>query len=46
MIGLALRRAEGNEGFAADVAPRRPPRDVPAFSRAAKEPVPAPRRAR
>jgi hypothetical protein len=46
MIGLALRRAEGNERFAADVAPRRPPRDAPAFNRAAKDPLPARRRVR
>jgi hypothetical protein len=46
IIGLALRRAEGKEGFAAEVAPRRAPRDAPVIRQAAKVPLQARRRVR
>ncbi len=46
IIGLALRRAESMEGFAAEVAPRQSTRDAPVVRQAAKGPLPARRRGR
>ena len=46
IIGLALRRAEDKEGFAAEVAPRRAPRDAPVVRQAAKVPLQVRRQAR
>jgi hypothetical protein len=46
IIGLALRRAEGKEDFAAEVAPRRAPREAPVVRQAAKRPLQAQGRVR